>query len=92
MNGPNAASCCPKSMIDDPPVNHDVTASRIPAPVNVNIIDARVLTFVRTDSSNNLAPVIKGVRFVINMDKFVATCGSTLVAPSAIPPMMPPIN
>ena len=39
---PNGISCSPKDDNDEPPVNHEVIPSIIPAPVNNNIVSAKV--------------------------------------------------
>ena len=58
--GPNSASWAPKSAMEDPPVNQEVTLESSSAFVRVMMVSTRVLTLSRIVGSNFLAPSMKG--------------------------------
>ena len=88
---PKGTNCKANSLSESPAPNHEAILSTNPAFVNDIINDTNVCALVKTDSSSNLTPVINGIRFIINIDKFVATSGSPDVIPCAIPPTKLPI-
>ena len=78
--------------IDELPVNHSDTLSKIFAPDISNIILANEVTPDKADSSIPLAPSMKGCKFVMNDDKFSPMPGNPEVTPSENPPTMLPKN
>ena len=68
------------------PVIKSVIAAMNPVPViNSSIPCVK-------EESMDFDPLMNGSRFIMKSDKYVPILGSVDVAPSAIPPAIPPIN
>ena len=74
------------------PVIKSVIAAMNPVPVIISTaFDNSSIPCVKEESMD-FDPLMNGSRFIMKSDKYVPILGSIDVAPSAIPPAIPPIN